>query len=152
MALTDRMEAPLRPAAWRLGVAFVLGGGAAASGSVFGMPGHGEFVAIIWLAAFVALIIAPGWPGLIALLSGAAVSAVIIDVSDGIYGLAFLIVAVVSAVAIHGALSASVLLRLRAIGLGTGLRDSRVLAGVGLVLGLALLFALAAADFARNPP
>jgi hypothetical protein len=137
---------------WKLGAAVVLGAAAALSGFVFGMPGHGEFVPIIWLAGFVALLIAPGWPGFVALIAGATVSAALLDVSDGTFGLVFLVVAIVSALAAHGALSASVLRRLWILGWRRGVRDERVLAGGGAVLGVALLFVWLAGDFARNPP
>jgi len=143
---------PWRHRLWRLPVAFALGCVAAASGLVFGMPGHGEFVVIIWLAGFVALLIAPGWRGFAALLAGATASAALIDVADGVFGLVFLIVAVVSALAAHGALCASVLLRLRALGWRSGLRDRNVLAGAGVALGIVLIFVWLAAEFARNPP
>ena len=136
----------------RLGAAFVLGVGAALSGFVFGMPGHGEFVPIIWLAGFVALLIAPGWPGFVALTAGATVAAVLLDFSDGTFGLVFLIVAIVLALAAHGALSAFVVRRVSTLGLGRGLRDQRVLVGGGAALGVALLFVWLAGDFARNPP
>lgn len=148
----SRIEAPPRHSIWRLAAAFALGCLGALSGLVFGMPGNGEFVVMIWLAAFVALVIAPGWPGFVALIAGATVSAVIMDISDGVFGLVFLVVAVVSALAAHGALSAYVLLRLQSLGLRTGLRDAHVLAGGGLALGVVLIFAWIAGDLARNPP
>jgi hypothetical protein len=135
----------------RLFAAFALGCAAAMSGLVFGMPGQGEFVPAIWLAAFLALLIAPGWPGFIALMVGVTSAAVVIDLSDGVFGLVFLIVAVVSAVAAHGALSASVVQRLRLLGWRQGVHDSRVLSGGGLVVGLVLIFGWFASQLARNP-
>jgi hypothetical protein len=140
-----------RRSVWRLLAAFSLGCVAALSGFVFGMPGKGEFVPIIWLAAFVAILIAPGWPGFVALISGVTVCAALLDVSDGVFGLVFLIVAIVSALAAHGALSASVLLRLRSLGLSPGSRDARVLAGGGIALVLVLIFAWFATELVRNP-
>ena len=137
---------------WRLASAFALGCAAALSGLLFGMPGHGEFVPAIWLSAFIALLIAPGWPGFVALMAGAIVCAVLIDISDGVFGLVFLVVAIVSALAAHGALSASVLRRVRKLGWRTGLRDERVLVGGGLALGIVLIFVWFAAEFARKPP
>lgn len=137
---------------WRLLAAFGLGCAAALSGLVFGMPGNGEFVPATWLAAFVALLLAPGWPGFIAHIAGVTMWAALWDISDGVFGLVFLIVAVASALAAHGAISASVMLRLRALGWGPGLRDARVLAGAGLAIGLALIFVWFARDLARNPP
>lgn len=116
------------------------------------MPGKGEFVPAIWLAAFVALLVAPGWPGFIALMVGVTIGAVLLDISDGVFGLVFLIVAVVSALAAHGALSAAVLLRLRTLGWRRGVQDSRVLSGGGVVVGLVLIFVWFATDLARNPP
>ena len=50
-----------------------MGGRANASGAI-GIPGNGEFEATIWLAAFVALLLAPGWPGFVALIAGGMVS------------------------------------------------------------------------------
>lgn len=119
----NRIEAPSRYSIWRLSAAFALGCAAALAGFVFGMPGNGDFVPTIWLAGFVALLVAPGWPGFAALILGAAASAALLDVSDETFGLVFLIVAVVSALAAHGALSASVLLRLRTLGWRLGMRD-----------------------------
>lgn len=116
------------------------------------MPGNGEFVPLIWLAGFLALLVAPGWPGFIALISGVTITGVLLDVSDGVYGLVLLIVVIVSALAAHGALSASVVRRLAILGLRTGPRDSRVLAGGGVALGLALLFVWFATELAQNPP
>lgn len=148
----SRIEVPSRRSIWRMCVAFALGCAAALSGFVFGMPGNGEFVAAIWLAGFVALLVAPGWPGFVALISGGTMSATILDVSDGVFGLVFLVVAIVAALAGHGALSASVMLRLRALGWRRGLQEPSVLAGGGLALGLVLIFVWVAGDFARNPP
>lgn len=62
-----------------------------------------------------------------------------------------LVVAIVSALTAHGALSAAVVRRLSMLGLRDGLRDGRVLAGAGMVLALALIFVWFATDFARNP-
>jgi len=146
------IEAPPNRSIVRLSAAFALGCLAALSGIVFGMPGRGEFVVVIWVAAFVALVIAPGWPGFVALIAGTTVSAAILDVSDGVFGLVFLIVAVVGVLASHGALSASVLTRGRALGPRASLRDERVLAGAGFAVGGVLLFVWFAAEFARNPP
>lgn len=137
---------------WRLGVAFALGSAAALSGFVFGMPGNGLFVPAMWLAGFVALLVAPGWPGFVTLIAGATVAAALLDLSDGLSGLLLLIVAIVSALAAHGALCAFILLRLRTLGLRAGLRDTNVLAGGGLAIGLVLGFVWIAGDFARNPP
>ena len=148
----SRIEGSSGRSVLRLLAAFLLGCAASLSGFVFGMPGNGEFVPAIWLAAFVALLLAPGRSGFVALIAGVTLSAVLLDLSDGVFGLVFLIVAIVSALAAHGALSASVLLRLRTLGWGPGLRDMRVLAGGGLALGLALLFVWVAGEFARNPP
>ncbi len=145
-------EAPARPTGLRLGVAFALGSVATASGFVFGMPGRGEFVPTIWLAAFVALLIAPGWLGFAALIAGVAVSAALLDLSDGVFGLIFLVAAITSALAAHGALSATVLQRVRALGWRQGLQDGPVLTGGGLAVGLVLIFAWFAGEFARNPP
>jgi hypothetical protein len=93
------------------------------------MPGKGAFVLAVWLAAFVALVVAPGWPGFIALMAGVTISAVLLDLSDGVFGLVFLIVAVVSALAAHGALSAAVLMRLRTLGWRKGVQEERILSG-----------------------
>lgn len=68
------------------------------------------------------------------------------------FGLAFLIVVVVGVLAAHGALSASVLTRLRAVGWSEGRHDERVLIGTGLVIAGVVLFAWVSAEFARNPP
>ena len=116
------------------------------------MPGRGEFVPAIWLAGFVGLLIAPGWPGFVALIAGATASAALLDLSDGTFGLVFLIVGVVSALAAHGALSAAVLLRLRTVGWRRGVQDRPVLAGGGLALAVVLIFIWFAGEFARNPP
>jgi len=137
---------------WRLGIAVALGCAAALSGFVFGMPGDGEFVPAMWLAGFVALIVAPGWPGFWALLVGATASAAVLDVSDGVFGLLFLLVAIVVALAGHGALSAAVLVRMHGLGWRRGITDASVLRGGGLAIGLVVLFAWIAADLARNPP
>lgn len=146
------MEQQARPPIWRLGAAFGLGCAAALSGLVFGMPGKGEFVPAIWLAAFMALVIAPGRLGFVALISGVTVSAVLIDVSDGVFGLVFLIVTVVSAVAAHGALCASVLLRWRTVGWRRGLQEPFIQVGGSLALAVVLIFVWFAGEFARNPP
>jgi hypothetical protein len=135
-----------------LAAAFVLGCAAAVSGFVFGMPGNGEFVPLTWLAGGAAIIVAPGWRGFVALLAGATVAATFLDVLDGVFGLVWLIVAIVVALAGHGALSASVLLRLRALGWRLGLKDPSVLRGGGVALGLALISIWVAQDLARNPP
>ena len=84
-----------RRSPWRLAAAFVLGCTAAVSGFVFGMPGHGEFVPLTWLAGGAAIIVAPGWPGFVALLAGATVAATFLDVLDGVFGLVWLILAIV---------------------------------------------------------
>lgn len=131
---------------------FVLGCAAAVSGFVFGRPGHGEFVPLTWLAGGAAIIVAPGWPGFVALLAGATVAATFLDVLDGVFGLVWLIVAIVVALAGHGAMSASVLLRLRALGWRLGLKDPSVVRGGGVALGLVLIFIWVAQDLARNPP
>jgi hypothetical protein len=115
------------------------------------MPGNGLFVPAMWVAGFVALLIVPGWRGFVALIAGATLTTAVLDLSDGVSGLLLLIVAIVSALAAHGALCAFVLLRLRTLGLMTGLRDARVLAGGGLAVGLVLVFVWIAGDFARNP-
>jgi hypothetical protein len=62
------------------------------------------------------------------------------------------IVAIVVALAGHGALSASVFLRLRALGWRLGLRDPSVVRGGGVALGLVPVFVWVAKDLARNPP
>jgi hypothetical protein len=158
MNTIDRISRPKdvtplwRRSVLRLAIAFGLGSAGALSGFAFGMPGNGEFVPLMWLAGFLALLVAPGWPGFIALLSGVTVSGVLLDVSDGVFGLVVLIVVVVSALAAHGALSASVVRRLTILGWKTGSRDSLVLAGGGVALGLALLFVWFATELARNPP
>jgi hypothetical protein len=137
---------------WRLGLSFALGGVGAVSAFFFGLPGRGEFIPAVWLAAFAATLIAPGWPGFVALIGGVAVLAVILDISDGTFGLVWLIVAILTALAAHAALTASVLLRLRALGRAAGLKDSRVLGGAALAVGLVLIFVWFAGEFARNPP
>ena len=142
----------MRGSSWRLGLSFALGAVGALSAFVFGLPGKGEFIPAVWLASFVALLATPGWPGFVALIAGVAIFATILDMSDGTFGLVWLIVAILAALAAHAALSASVLLRLRRLGWAVGLRDSRVLAGGALALGLVLVFAWFAVEFARNPP
>jgi hypothetical protein len=137
---------------WRLGLSFGLGAAGALSAFYFGLPGRGEFVPAVWAAAFGATLIAPGWPGFVALLAGVAVIAAILDISDGTFGLVWLIVAILAALAAHAALSASVLLRFRALGWAAGLKDSRVLGGAAAAVGLVLVFVWLANDFARNPP
>jgi hypothetical protein len=141
-----------RPSIWRLAVSFGLGAAGVVPGFVFGMPGHGEFLPGIWLPAFVAAVIAPGWPGFLALLTGITVLAAILDMSDGVFGLVFLIVAILTAVAAHAALTAWALLRLRSLGWQAAVRDQWFLAGAGVALGLLLVFAWFAGEFARNPP
>jgi hypothetical protein len=147
----DRVLSWRRPI-WRLFGAFALGCAAALSGFVFGMPGHGAFVPAMWLAGFAALLMAPGWPGFVALIAGAALAATLLDLADGVFGLVWLIVAIVVALAGHGALAASVVVRLRALGWRLGMMDASVLRGGGLALGLVLIFVWMAGDFARNPP
>ena len=137
---------------WRLLVAFALGCAASLSGFLFGMPGNGEFVLAIWLASFLALLIAPGWPGFAALLAGVTVSAAILDISDGVFGLLFLILAIAAALAAHGALSASVLRRLSMLGWRQGSRDPRVLVGGTMAIALGLAFVWFAGALAQNPP
>lgn len=116
------------------------------------MPGDGEFVLAMWLAGFVALIDSPGWSGFLALLVGATASAAALDVSDGVFGLLLLVVAIVVALAGHGALSAAILVRMRELGWRQGLSDPSVRRGGALALGSVMLFAWIAADLARNPP
>lgn len=147
-----RFETSSRNSVLRLSVAFVLGCAAALPGFVLGMPGKGEFVPMIWLAAFVSQLIAPGRSGLVALISGVTVSAALLDMSDGVFGLVFLIVAVVSALAAHGALSAFVLLRLATLGWRRGVQDSQVLVGGAFSVGAVLIFAWFAGELGRNPP
>jgi hypothetical protein len=142
----------VRTSRWRLGLSFGLGAVGALSAFFFGLPGHGEFISVVWLAAFVAMLIAPGRAGFIALIAGVAVLAAILDISDGTFGLVWLIVAILTALAAHAALSASVLLRLRALGWAAGVKDSRVLGGAALAVGLVLIFVWFAGEFARNPP
>jgi hypothetical protein len=137
---------------WRLGLSFALGGVGAVSAFFLGLPGRGEFIPAVWLAAFAATLIAPGWPGFVALIAGVVVLAVILDLSDVTFGLAWLIVAILTALAALAALSASVLLRLRALGWAAGLKDSRVLGGAALAVALVLIFVWFAGDVARNPP
>ena len=137
---------------WRLGLSFVLGGFGAWSAFFFGLPGRGEFIPAVWLAAFVAALISPGWPGFVALIAGVAVLAAILDISDGTFGLVWLIVAILTALAAHAALTASVLLRLRTLGWAGGVKDSRVLGGAALAVGLVLIFVWFAGEFARYPP
>jgi len=136
---------------WRLGLAFGLGGVGAVSAFFFGLPGRGEFIPAVWLAAFAATLIAPGWRGFVALIAGVAVVAAILDISDGTFGLLWLIVAILAALAAHAALSASVLLRLRVLGWRAGVADPRVLGGAALAVGLVLVFAWFVGEFARNP-
>jgi len=47
------------------------------------MPGNGWFVPAMWLAGFVALLIAPSWPGFVAVISDATLTAAVLDLSDG---------------------------------------------------------------------
>jgi hypothetical protein len=42
---------------------------------------------VTWLAGGAAIIVAPGWPGFVALLAGATVAATFLDVLDGVFGL-----------------------------------------------------------------
>jgi hypothetical protein len=137
---------------WQLAVAFALGCLAPVPGFVFGMPGRGEFVPAIWSLGFVAALVAPGWRGFIAMLSGASVSALVLDVSDGTFGLVVLIVLIVTALAAHGALTASVLLAMRRVGWRRGLQDPQVRAGGAVALGLVVIFVWFATELARNPP
>jgi hypothetical protein len=146
-----RIQASSRRSIWRLCVAFVLGCPGPLSGLAFGMPGNGEFAWITWLAGFAALLVAPGHRGFIALIAGAVISAALVDLSDGMFGLVFLVAAVVTALAAHGALSASVLQRARTLGLRLAVRDVRVLSRGGLTIGVVPIFAWFAAEFARNP-
>ncbi len=145
------IRATSRPSVWRLGIAAALGVAAPFSGLVFGMPGNGEFVPIMWLAGFVALLIAPGWAGFVAVIAGATISAAVLDITDGTFGLVFLIVAIVSALAAHGALCAYVVRRLRDLGWGRGLRDPGLLTSAALAVVLALGYVWFAFDLARNP-
>ena len=142
----------MRGSSRRLGVSFALGGVGALSAFLFGLPGRGEFIPAVWLASFAAVLIAPGWRGFVALIAGVGIFAAILDMSDGTFGLAWLIVAILTALAAHAALSASVLLRLRRLGLAAGIRDSRVLGGAALAVGLVVVFVWFAFEFARNPP
>lgn len=151
MGTLSRAEAPTRGVTWRLAAAVLLGAAAALSGFVFGLPGKGEFVALTWLAGFAALLITPGWPGFVAVITGAAVTSALLDVADGVFGLIFLIVAIVVALASHGALSAAVLQRVRTLGMRASLRDARVLGGGGVALGVVLFFVWFAGELARNP-
>lgn len=99
----------------------------------------------------VALLIAPGWAGFAALIVGVAVCAAILDLADGTFGLVFLVVAIVSALAAHGALCAVVVRRLWNLGWRRGLRDQMVLGVGGTALVLALVFICVATELARNP-
>lgn len=140
-----------RDAALRLGAAFVLGGAGALVAFLFGTPGNGAFVPAAWLAGFAAAVVAPGWRGFAALIGGASAVSAIVDIADGSFGLVILVVAIVSALAAHGALSAWVLLRLRALGPSRGVRDGRlVLAGL-IALSTVVIFVWFAHEFAQGP-
>lgn len=136
----------------RLLLAALLGCLAPIAGFVFGMPGRGEFVPLTWAAGFVAQLVAPGRWGFLALLGGAVVTATLLDVADGTFGLVALIVAIVAALAGHGALSSWVLQRVRSLGWRGTLRDQGALVGGAVALGLVVLFAWAALELGRNPP
>jgi hypothetical protein len=135
----------------RLAAAFCLGSAGGLLAYLLGIPGNGAFVPVVWVAGFVSAVVAPGWRGFLALLGGSGLSAMLLDLADGAFGLVFLVIAIVWALAGHGALSGWAVLRLRAVGPGAAVRDPRLLAGVGVVTVGALVMVWLAQEFARNP-
>lgn len=130
----------------------LLGVGAVVVAFVTGIPGSGAFLATAWLAGLVAVLVRPGWGGLVTLAGAIAVAAVIADLSDGSSGLVALIVVSLLVPAAHGELVGSIARRVVALGPAKSIRDGRVIAGLlGAVIVVALV-AFVAADFARNPP
>ena len=136
----------------RLAAAFLLGAAGALIAFVFGVPGQGAFVPVLWLTGFVAAVVAPGWRGFLALLGGGALGAVLLDVVDGAFGLVLLVVTIVCVLAAHGALSGWVASRLKILGPGRALREGRVLVGLGVAMAGLVAVASLGLELARNPP
>ena len=141
-----------RPSKVRLALAFGLGVIAATSALVFGIPGNGEFIAFTWLAGLLAAFIAPGIPGFIAVVAGVTVWAALLDMADGTFGLVFLVIAIVGALAAHGELVGSVLRRIGTLGWREGLRDRTVVVRGWIAVALAALFVWSAIELGKNPP
>ena len=136
----------------RLMLVAAIGVAAVAFAFVTGLPGNGGFLMVAWLAGLAAVLLRPGWTGLLALAGSITVAAVIADVSDGVFGLVALIVAALLVPAAHGALVGDLGRRVVTLGPGQGVRDGRVLAESLVAVLLVVFLVLAAADLARNPP
>lgn len=132
-------------------MAFLLGCAAATSALVFGIPGNGEFVIFTWLAGLIAVFVAPGVAGFIAVVVGVSIWAALLDVADGTFGLVFLVVAIVGALAAHGALVGLIVRRIAMLGLRRSLRDRDVIVRGAIALGLVVLFVWFANDLRANP-
>jgi len=130
-----RLAAP-----FRLGTVFALGAAAAMSALFFNVPGRGEFFLFTWLAGFFAMFVASGWRGFVAVVSGATASAVLVDLSDGAFGLVFLIVLIVAAISSNGALVATVIRRVARLGLRRSLGDRGVVVGALVALATDVFF------------
>lgn len=141
-----------RPPLARLALAFALGSAAGLSALVVDVPGRGEFFALTWLAGFIAMILAPGAAGLVAVVVGAAGSAAIVDVAGGTFGLVLVIVAAVAALASHGALVGAVLRRCGTLGIKGSVGDAKVMLGAAVAVGIMLLFVWLALELGAGPP
>jgi hypothetical protein len=136
----------------RLILVGVMGVGAVAVAFATGIPGNGAFLLVAWLAGLAAALVRPGWAGLLTLASAIAATAVIADMSDGVYGLMVLVVVSMLVPAAHGALVGYVARRAVSLGPAKSVRDGRVIGAVLVAVLVVVFVAVVAADFARNPP
>ena len=137
---------------WRaLLVGLVLGSAAGASAFVLGLPGNGTFAAVVWLSAAAAVLAAPGPTTVVAYFVGLAASATVLDVADSAFGLVFLVIGVLAAIAAHGVLCAAIALRVRRVGLWSAATCPVVLTGLAIAVGAAAVMGWIALEFGRGP-
>jgi len=136
----------------RLALVGAMGVGAVVVAFATDIPGNGAFLLVAWLAGLAAVLVRPGWGGLLALAGAIAVAAVIADMSDGVFGLVALVVVSLLVPAAHGALVGYIARRVVSLGPARSIRDERVIGAVILAAVVVVLLAFVAAEFARNPP
>ena len=140
-----------RPTPGRLIVAGLAGLAVGPLAAALDIPGNGSFAVVGVTAGVVAGLVAPGWAGYAAVLAGLLAGLLAMLLAGSGAGLWWLIMAVLSALVSYGALVAATVHRAWMLGWQPALRDGRAQFGVVALVGLALLFALIAADLARNP-
>jgi hypothetical protein len=118
----------------------------------FGIPGNGEFIVGAMLGGMAAALVRPGWPGFVALAAAITLAAIVLDMSDGVFGLAWLIVASLLLPAAGGALAGYGARRVVQLGPSAAIRDPGAVRALGLAALVIVLIAAAAVLFAQNPP